>query len=122
MSLAETNRKIQSKSGNQIHRLYFAEAVAAALRQEFGSVADAMREASRLTGVNERTARNWVEAKNGPNGEFLIALCRHSDEVMKMVLNLAGRKAEARNVQIERAIALLNEASDVLRASKNDET
>jgi len=32
----------------------------------------------------ERESRQeWFEAKNGPNGEFLIALCRHSDQVLE---------------------------------------
>jgi hypothetical protein len=36
-----------------------------------------------LTGANERAVRNWFDAKNGPNGEFLIALCSawHSPDV-----------------------------------------
>ena len=49
-----------------------------------------------LTGANERTVRNWFEAKNGPSGELLVALCRHSDEVLATVLRLAGRAVHGR--------------------------
>ena len=48
-----------------------------------------------LTGANDRTVRNWFEAKNGPSGELLVALCRHSDEVLDTVLRLAGRTLHA---------------------------
>ena len=35
--------------------------------------------------------KNWFDAKNGPSGEFLIALCAHSDEVLETFLLMAGR-------------------------------
>ena len=53
-----------------------------------------------LTGANERTVRNWFDAKNGPSGEFLVALCRHSDEVLATVLKLAGRAVHGRAMKI----------------------
>ena len=52
-----------------------------------------------LTGANERTVRNWFDAKNGPSGELLVALCRHSDEVLATVLTLAGRELHVRALQ-----------------------
>ena len=36
--------------------------------------------------------KNWFEGKNGPNGENLIKLARHSDEVLEAVLFMAGRE------------------------------
>lgn len=56
-----------------------------------------------LTGANERAVRNWFEAKNGPNGEFSIALCRHSDQVLETFLLLAGRRDHLRAHSIVRA-------------------
>ena len=53
-----------------------------------------------LTGANERAVRKWFDAKNGPNGEFLIALCRHSDRVLDTFLLLAGRMEHVRARQI----------------------
>lgn len=44
------------------------------------------------TGAGERTVKNWFEGRNGPNGENLIELMRHSDEVLEVVLFLADRE------------------------------
>jgi hypothetical protein len=44
------------------------------------------------TGAGERTVKNWFEGRNGPNGENLIELIRHSDEVLEAVLVMAGRR------------------------------
>jgi hypothetical protein len=35
--------------------------------------------------------RNWFAGNNGPNGENLVELVRHSEEVLETVLQLAGR-------------------------------
>jgi hypothetical protein len=40
------------------------------------------------------------DAKDGPNGEFLIAPCRHSDQVLDMFLLMAGRTERVRARQI----------------------
>jgi hypothetical protein len=44
------------------------------------------------TGAGERTVKNWFEGKNGPNGENLVGLVRHSDEVLEALLLMAGRE------------------------------
>ena len=44
------------------------------------------------TGAGERTVKNWFEGKNGPNGENLIELVRHSDEVLEALLWMADRE------------------------------
>jgi len=49
-----------------------------------------------LTGANERAVKNWFQAKNGPSGEFLIALCRHSDHVLETVLLMSGREEQVK--------------------------
>lgn len=36
--------------------------------------------------------QNWFQAKNGPSGESLVRLCRHSDHVFEALLVLAGRR------------------------------
>jgi hypothetical protein len=46
----------------------------------------------RITGANERAVRNWFEARNAPSGENLVALMGRSDEVLEIVLHLAGRQ------------------------------
>jgi len=45
----------------------------------------------RWTGAGERTVKNWFAGSSGPSGQHLIALARHSDEVLAVLLALAGR-------------------------------
>lgn len=45
----------------------------------------------RITGAGERTVKNWLEGKNAPSGENLVALTHHSDEVLEAFLLMAGR-------------------------------
>jgi hypothetical protein len=66
--------------------------VAEALRREFGGTPAAVKVVVRLTRANERAVKNWFDAKNGPSGENLVVLLRHSDEVLESVLKLAGRE------------------------------
>ena len=44
------------------------------------------------TGANEKTVKNWFAGRYGPSGEHLVALARHSDEVLGTFLALAGRQ------------------------------
>jgi hypothetical protein len=119
MSLTKNDRKIQSNSGNTFPPRSFAEAIAAALHREYDQVHAGVKTVVTLTGANERAVRNWFDAKNGPNGEFLILLCRHSDQVLDTVLMLAGRAEHMRALRIGRAkqkmveiIALLQTLDD----------
>lgn len=70
----------------------FAEAIAAAMQIEWGATPSARKEVGRITRANERAIRNWFEGKNGPSGENLILLIRHSDAVLATVLELSGRQ------------------------------
>lgn len=36
--------------------------------------------------------KNWFAGRYGPSGEHLVALARHSDEVLGMFLAMAGRE------------------------------
>ena len=100
MSLTKRDRKIRSNSGKAfpksvergaISSAQFAEAIAEALHREFGQAHAAVKKIAALTGANERAVKNWVYAKNGPSGEFLVALIRHSEEVLESILLLSGR-------------------------------
>jgi hypothetical protein len=61
-----------------------------------------------FTGANERAVKNWFDAKNAPSGEFVIGLCRHSNEVFETFLLMAGR---VEHVKAKRIV----EATDKLR-------
>ena len=70
----------------------FAEVIAAAMQAEWGATPSARKEVGRITRANERSVRNWFEGKNGPSGEHLVLLIRHSDAVLDAVLQLAERQ------------------------------
>ena len=91
MSLPKEGRNFRHQNGKNFPAVSFAAAVAEALHREYDHGEGGVGRVVELTGANERTVRNWFEAKNGPNGEFLIALCRHSDRVLDALLLLAGR-------------------------------
>ena len=116
MSLAKNDRKNRSLSGKTLHAERFADAIARALHREFDHTHAAVKTVVALTGANERAVRNWFDAKNGPNGEFLIALCRHSNQVLETFLSLAGRTEhlKARKVidakqKLQEMLALLHD-------------
>jgi hypothetical protein len=114
MSLSKDDRKNQSIHGKSLHSERFADAIARSLHREFDHTHSAVKTVVALTGANERAVRNWFEAKNGPNGEFLIALCRHSDLVLETFLLLAGRKEHLRARKLVRAKETLREILEML--------
>jgi hypothetical protein len=98
MSRSQKDRKLRSESGKTFpqnpqspHGFDFVEAIAQALRREFGGSPAAVKVVVRLTRANPRAVRNWFAANNGPSGENLVVLLRHSEEVLETVLFLAGR-------------------------------
>lgn len=99
MSPTQKDRKLQSESGRSIplpgdegDPPSFSELIAEALRRQYGGTPAAVKTVVRLTRANERAVKNWFDAKNGPSGENLVSLLRHSDEVLETVLALAGRQ------------------------------
>lgn len=96
MSFSEKDRKLQSKGGKSFPLGHAVEplafAIAAALKAEFGNTPSALKTVAQLTRSNERAVRNWFDGKNGPSGENLVILMRHSDLVLRTVLTLAERQ------------------------------
>lgn len=96
MSFSEKDRKLQSKGGKPFPLDYVAEplalTIATALKAEFGNTPSTLKTVAQLTRSNERAVRNWFEGKNGPSGENLVILMRHSDLVLRAVLALANRQ------------------------------
>ena len=70
----------------------FAAVIAETLRETFGGTRKSVKTVMAYTGAGERTVKNWFEGKNGPNGENLVELVRHSDEVLEALLLMAGRE------------------------------
>ena len=73
-------------------KVSYPAAISAALRAELGNSHQAVKTVMRWTGANERTVKNWFAAKRGPRGEHLLALIRHSNGVLEIVLKLADRE------------------------------
>jgi hypothetical protein len=96
MSFSAKDRKLQTKIRRPFPSVDAPEsltsAIAAALKAEFGSTPSALKTVAQLTRSNERAVRNWFEGKNGPSGENLVTLMRHSDLVLRTVLGLADRQ------------------------------
>ena len=113
MSLTKRDRITRSVSGTTIPPKRFADAIATALRREFGGTHAAIKTVVALTGANERAVKNWFDAKNGPSGEFVIALCAHSDEVLETFLHMAGR---TEHVKAKKVVEATNKLREVLLA------
>jgi hypothetical protein len=70
---------------------YLAAEIAAALKRSLGPTRAGIKTAVGWTGANERTAKNWFAGRYSPSAEHLVALARHSDEVLNVFLTMAGR-------------------------------
>jgi hypothetical protein len=116
MSLTKRDRINRSVSGITIPPERFADAIAAALRREYGGTHAAIKIVVALTGANERAVKNWFDAKNGPSGEFIIALCAHSDEVLETLLLMAGRTEQVKAKKVLDATSKLREVLVLLDA------
>jgi hypothetical protein len=81
-----SSAKIETKVNSS-----FATEISDVLHRAFGGSGKSIKTVMKYTGAGERTVKNWFEGKNGPNGENLIKLAQHSDEVLETLLMLAGR-------------------------------
>jgi len=94
----------------------FAEEIAAALRRSLGDSGAGVKIVVSWTGANEKTVKNWFAGRYGPSGVHLIALTRHSDEVLSTFLTLAGR----RDLMLAGKLADAEHAIEVLLAAVRD--
>lgn len=88
----------------------FVDEIASSLRRSLGDSRVGVKTVASWTGANEKTVKNWFAGKYGPSGEHLVALARHSDEVLGTFLAMAGREnlmVATKLVAAERAIAEL---------------
>jgi hypothetical protein len=89
MSFTKAGRTFHDGSGYDGST--FAELIARAIVADFGASPSALRRVAKLTTASERTVRNWLDGTNGPSGEHLVSLMRHSNAVLEATLTLAGR-------------------------------
>jgi hypothetical protein len=112
--LPKTGKKLQTVEVELRGATDYASVIALALRREMNSSRHAVKTLMRWTGASERTVKNWLSARRGPSGQDLIALARHSTEVMQAFYVMAGRTELDDSTQFElkailtRAIELLD--------------
>lgn len=84
------------KMGTVVHLIDkpmdYRTAMATALHEELGNTHRAIKVAMLWTGASERTVKYWFAGERGPSGDHLVALARHSDVVLFVLLALAGRQ------------------------------
>lgn len=122
MSFPKDDRKVQSKSGKtfpsgrEYYGKAFADAIAAALKADYGASPSGLKRLARAVDANERAVRNWLEGKNGPSGENLVNLMRHSDAVFEAVIGLASRGPSTDGAGLLKLRTHLAEALDAIDA------
>jgi hypothetical protein len=89
----------------------FPKAIAYALKCELGSTHQAVKTIRRWTGAGERTVKNWLAGISGPSGQHLVDLIRNSDDVLTVLLILAGRQQV---LAVQRLIDLRNKAAETV--------
>ncbi len=102
MSFRKKGRKVRPVSGENFPRSFgtversdgydFTAVIAETLHETFGRSGRSIKTVMAYTGAGERAVKNWFERKNSPNGENLLRLVRHSDEVLEALLLMAGRE------------------------------
>ena len=102
MSFRKKGRKVRPVSGKTFPRSSgtveksdgydFTAVIAETLRETYGRSGRSIKTVMAYTGAGERAVKNWFGGKNGPNGENLVELVRHSDEVLEALLLMAGRE------------------------------
>ena len=102
----------------------YCRAIAYALKCELGSTHQAVKIIRRWTGAGERTVKNWLAGISGPSGQHLVKLIRHSDDVLEVLLIMAGRQpimAAQKLVNVRNKLAETVDQIDTLmeEASRN---
>lgn len=108
MSFPKKGKFFPRNGGEGEVRRYAAE-IATVLQQSLGPTRARIKVAASWTGANERTVKNWFSGRYGPSGEYLVALMRHSDDVLRVVLELSGREELLLAVKIDEAGQILQE-------------
>ncbi len=99
----------------------FVEEIASALKRSLGDSRAGVKTVAAWTGANEKTVKNWFSGTYGPSGVHLIALARHSDEVLGTFLAMAGREDLMVAVKLAAAEDAISDLLDAVRQLGKDE-
>ena len=81
----------------------------------------AIKTAATWTNTNDRTVKNWFAGRSTPSGLHLVALARHSDEVLYLVLLTADRRDLLTASRLNAARDKLRELLMLLEAVADDD-
>jgi hypothetical protein len=90
----------------------YPAAIAYALQNQLGTTHQAVKIIMRWTGAGERTVKNWLAGVSGPSGQHLVDLIRYSDDVLEILLLLAGRQQMAATKKL---VAARNKLVETIR-------
>ncbi len=114
--------RYNEKDGHQTNGC-FVEEIASALKRSLGDSRAGVKTVARWTGANEKTVKNWFSGTYGPSGMHLIALARHSDEVLCTFLAMAGREDLMVAIKLATAEEAIADLLDAVRQlGANDQT
>ncbi|CTQ34423.1 hypothetical protein [Jannaschia rubra] len=99
----------------------FVEEIAAALKRSLGDSRAGVKTVAAWTGANEKTVKNWFSGTYGPSGVHLIALARHSDEVLSTFLAMAGREDLMVAIKLSAAEDAISDLLDAVRRLGSDD-
>ncbi|QCO57373.1 hypothetical protein EOK75_16765 (plasmid) [Pseudorhodobacter turbinis] len=108
------------KGGHQTNGC-FVEEIASALKRSLGDSRAGVKTVAAWTGANEKTAKNWFSGTYGPSGAHLIALARHSDEVLGSFLAMAGREDLMVAIKLAAAEDAISDLLDAVRQLGGDD-
>ena len=112
--LPKKGKKLHSGADGGRSDVSFSSLIADALRTELDSTHQAVKTAMRWTGASERTVKHWFAGAHVPNGEHLVALARHSDEVLKVFLVAADRNSMAITAKVAELHRVLLETAEYI--------
>jgi len=92
----------------------YTSAIAAALREDYGSTPSMVKGICEDTGASMGTVKNWLSELNGPGGEHLIKLMAASPAVRAFVDTVTRRTDAAAEAEgrLRRALAIMEGRED----------
>ncbi|QRZ16040.1 hypothetical protein JWJ88_19600 [Paracoccus methylovorus] len=91
------------------------------LKRSLGDSRSGAKTVAAWTGANEKTVKNWFSDTYGPSGEHLVALARHSDEVLGTFLAMADREKLMLAIKLVAAGQAITELPDSVRRLGDDQ-
>lgn len=99
----------------------YALEIAAALQKELGQSHRTIKTVMGWTGASERSVKSWITGESGPSGGYLVALIRHSDQVLESVLQMADRHREVASTKLPELAELMSEVLELIERATGED-